>query len=130
MIETHLKNTQGFNSFTELCRKIKSGDTGKLSEPRIEWTQMIRNPKFKGHELIRGDVIDFDGILFIVQKPITDTALGRMKQLAGTRVRHLYLIQRVLCKLGFIAPKYWRETMNIYTNNNYDVVGNGAENVN
>ena len=90
---------------------------------------MIKNPKFKGYELLKGDIVEIDGTLYIVEDPISES-LGNMIRLAGIRIPHPKLWQRVLCKLGFIAPKYWRDAISIYYNNTYTVVGNGAENVN
>ena len=121
-----------FIPFMELFRKIKqSGDTGKLSEPRIEWTQVM-NPKFKGDELLIGDVIDFDGVLYKVTDPIAinSTEIGKMIRIAGICIPYPKLWQRILCKLGFLEPNYWRDIINIYCNTIYNVVGNGAENVN
>ena len=86
----------------------------------------MSNPKFKGNELLEGDVIDFDGTLYVVKDPISES-FGVMERLAGIPIPYPKLWQRVLCKLGFIAPNYWRDKIVTNCNNLYTVVGSGVE---
>ena len=83
--------------------------------------------KFKGHELLVGDMVDIDGVVFIVKVPIHHTACGHMERLTGIEVLYKEWWKNLLADLGFIKPKMWYETITLYYNNTYRVLGNGRE---
>ena len=85
--------------------------------------------RFKGHELLKGDIVDIDGVLFIVKESITTQSTGHMTRITGIHIPYRGWIKQLLDKLHLIGSNYWYETIILYHNNIYKVVGSGIEDV-
>lgn len=93
----------------------------------MEWTMKEMKIMFKGHELLKGDLVDIDGVLFIVEEPITSQSTGRMKRLTGIEVLYKQWWKNLLVKWHFMQPNMIHETITLYYNNTYRVLGHSVE---
>ena len=84
---------------------------------------MMRKPKLKGYELLAGDVIDFDGVLYEVTDPITTESIGEMTRLIGIKIPYRTWFKQLLNKWSILPDVFWRDKIMIYYNNIYTIIG-------
>ena len=84
--------------------------------------------KFKGYELVTGDVVDIDGVIYIVKDMITTKAIGYMQRLNGIEIPYDQWWMNLLVKWHFKQPKLWYDKITLYYNTTYRVLGSSYVN--
>jgi hypothetical protein len=92
-----------------------------LSNPKAEWIMPQERRQPKGSELQYGDVVNMDGTPYRVTASPADG--GKLQRIAGIRVPYDSWFSNLLVKLHLKDPKMWRDTIIIYPDIDYSLIG-------